>query len=347
MDNYFTYRNKSGSISFQINKKTILVLFLLILITVAIVIVSLSIGSTIISPIVVIKNILGIGEANYSFVINTLRLPRVILALLVGAALGISGVILQGIIRNPLASPDVIGVTSGASAAAVLYIAYFSGSSGIRWLPVAAITGAAIVSLLIYLLSWKGGVTPIRLVLIGIGMAAVMGAITTFMIVISPITTTARAYIWLTGSVYGANWRDVHSMLPWLLIFFPIALILSRTINVKELGDSLAVGLGVRVQIYRLAFLLISVALAGSAVAFAGGIGFVGLIAPHISRKIVGRSFGTLIPVSALIGGIIVILADLLGRTAFLPLDLPAGIFVSGIGAPFFIYLLYKTRNTA
>ena len=134
-------------------------------------------------------------------------------------------------------------------------------------------------------------------------------------------------------------------MLPWVLIFVPLALLFSRKVNVQELGDQVALGLGSRVQLHRFTLLFISVALAGSAVAFAGGIGFVGLIAPHIARKLVGRSFGILVPVSALIGGLIVILADVVARTAFLTLDLPAGVFVSGIGAPFFIFLLYRNRN--
>jgi iron complex transport system permease protein len=296
-----------------------------------------------INPLRVIRHLVGVGGNEYAFIIDTLRLPRIILSIFVGAALGVSGLILQGIIRNPLASPDIIGITGGASAAAVIYISYFSFS--IKWLPISAILGAGIVSLIIYLLSWKKGVKPLRLVLIGIGISATMKALTTLTIVLSPISTTVKAYTWLTGSVYGASWGDVYSMLPWVLIFIPLALFFSRTVNVQELGDKVAFGLGVKVQIHRFSLLFISVALAGSAVAFAGGIGFVGLIAPHIARKLVGRSFTGLVPVSAMTGGLIVVLADLIARTAFLPLDLPAGVFVSGIGAPFFIYLLYRNRN--
>jgi len=208
-----------------------------------------------------------------------------------------------------------------------------------------AIIGAGIVSVMIYLLAWKKGVTPIRLVLIGIGVQAGMGSLVTMLIVLSPTYSTSEAYIWLTGSVYGANWENVYSMLPWVLIFVPLAFFFSREVNIQELGDEVALGLGSRVQFQRFNLLFISVALAGSAVAFAGGIGFVGLIAPHIARKLVGRSFGSLVPISALIGGIIVFSADVVARTAFIPMDLPAGVFVSGIGAPFFIYLLYRNRH--
>jgi iron complex transport system permease protein len=344
MKNYRSIRNRSGTISFLLEKKAVMIFLVLVCLSLLLFIMGLSVGSTFISPIAIVQQLLGIGNGEHTFVIETLRLPRMILSLLVGMALGVSGLILQGIIRNPLASPDIIGITGGASVAAVFFITYFSEVS-LKWLPLIAIIGAGIVSLIIYLLAWKNGVTPIRLVLIGIGVQAAMGALVTMMIVLSPTYSTSEAYIWLTGSVYGANWENVYSMLPWVLIFVPLALLFSRAVNVQELGDQVALGVGSRVQLHRFALLFVSVALAGSAVAFAGGIGFVGLIAPHIARKLVGRSFGSLVPVSALIGGLIVVLADVVARTAFLPLDLPAGVFVSGIGAPFFIYLLYRNRH--
>lgn len=344
MKKYSSFRNRSGTISFTVEKKAVKVTLLLVSLLLLLFIVGLSVGSTIINPFVTLQHLLGVGNGEHTFIIDTLRLPRMLLSLLVGIALGVSGLILQGIIRNPLASPDIIGITGGAAVAAVTFITYFSQFS-IKWLPFVAIIGAGIVSLIIYLLAWKNGVTPIRIVLIGIGIEAGMGALVTMMIVLSPTYSTSKAYIWLTGSVYGANWENVYSMLPWVLIFVPLSLFFARSVNVQELGDQVALGLGSRVQLHRFALLFVSVALAGSAVAFAGGIGFVGLLAPHIAKKIVGRSFGSLVAVSALIGGIIVMLADVVARTAFLPLDLPAGVFVSGIGAPFFIYLLYRNRN--
>ena len=226
-----------------------------------------------------------------------------------------------------------------------MFIVYMTGTVSIHFLPVAAITGAATVSIVIYLLSWKRGVTPFRLVLIGIGVAAAMKAIVMLMLVVSETAIATKSYLWLTGSLYGANWNDVYAMLPWLLLFIPVALYFSRTVDVMELGDLLATGLGVHVQRKRVILLVISVALAGSAVAFAGGIEFIGLIAPHIGRKLIGRSFRMLVPISGLLGGILVVCADMIARTAFLPLDIPAGVFTAAIGAPFFIYLLYKGRN--
>lgn len=345
MPNYVSVRTKTNRISFQIAKRTAWILLLLSLLLVLITVLGLSAGSEFIHPVTVVKELLGCGNGDYDFVLHTLRLPRVLMALLVGAALGVAGLILQGIIRNPLAAPDIIGITSGASMGAIIFIVYFMGSVSIQFLPLAAILGAGIVSFIIYLLSWRKGVTPIRMVLIGIGISALAKAVVTMLLVISNVAATTKAYLWLTGSLYGANMQDVYLLLPWLVILVPLTFILARTVNVKELGDEIAIGLGVKVQVYRLLFLLISVMLAGSAVAFAGGIAFVGLVAPHMSRMLVGRSFAGLIPVTAIIGGIIVIVADMVARTAFLPKDLPTGVFTAAIGAPFFIYLLFRTRN--
>lgn len=343
MKRYITFRNRSESISFTLEKNALIMSCVLFCLLIVVFITGLSIGSSLINPLEVVQHLVGLGNGQHAFVIDVLRLPRMLLALLVGIALGVSGLILQGIIRNPLASPDIIGITGGASVAAVAFLTFSAIS--ITLLPFAAILGAGIVSLIIYLLAWKKGVTPIRIVLIGIGIEAGMGALVTMMIVLNPAYSTSKAYIWLTGSVYGASWDQVMAMLPWVIIFVPLCLFFIKEVNVQELGDHVATSLGSRVQFNRFVLLLISVALAGAAVAFAGGIGFVGLIAPHIAKKLVGQSFGGLVPVSALVGGIIVILADVVARTAFLPLDLPAGVFVSGIGAPFFIYLLYKNRN--
>ncbi|MFJ7669210.1 FecCD family ABC transporter permease [Lysinibacillus sp. NPDC097195] len=343
MHNYITVRTKSDKVSFQLSKKVALMIILLCILLSGMILLALSVGSDFISPVTVLTELFGYGTGEYLFTIQTLRLPRVLLAALVGMALAVSGLILQGIIRNPLAAPDIIGVTSGASVGALLFLAYATVS--IHFLPLAAIIGAGVVSTIIYLLSWKKGVTPIRMVLIGIGISAFAKGIVTMLIVMGEEVRTSRAYIWLTGSLYGANMQDVYLLLPWVVILSLITFIIARVINVKELGDDIALGVGVKVQIFRLIFLLISVMLAGTAVAFVGGIAFVGLVAPHISRMLVGRSFAALIPISSMVGAIIVILADIIGRTAFLPKDLPAGVFTAAIGAPFFIYLLFRTRN--
>jgi len=270
MSNYRTIRTKSDRISFQIANRTCWIILLLSLLLVIITIIGLSAGSDFIHPFIVVKELLGYGNGEYDFVLHTLRLPRILMALLVGAALGVAGLILQGIIRNPLAAPDIIGVTSGASMGAIIFIVYFMGSVGIQFLPLAAISGAAIISFIIYLLSWRKGVTPIRMVLIGIGISALAKAVVTMLLVLSEVAATTKAYLWLTGSLYGANMTDVYLLLPWVALLLPLTFVLARTVNVKELGDDIATGLGVKVQVYRLLFLIISVMLAGFAGAFAG-----------------------------------------------------------------------------
>lgn len=345
MNRLIVFRSKKGRVSFLVHKRTVTVFAALALLTFAVIVTSIGLGNTSISPVDVFRTMMGQGTAEQEMVIGTLRLPRIIAAVLVGAALSVSGSILQGIVRNPLASPEIVGITGGASFAAVAFITYLAGTVSIKWLPVAAFMGAGLVSVAVYLLAWSKGVTPIRLVLIGIGISAATGSLTMLMITLSPITAASRAYIWLTGSIYGASWEQVYMLLPWVAVLIPLALLYSRNVNVQELGDDVAKGLGAPVQLHRFILLFISVALAGSAVAVAGAIGFIGLIAPHIARSLVGPTFGGLIPVAALIGSLMLVIADTVARTVFLPLDIPAGVLTAGVGAPFFIYLLYRNRH--
>ncbi|CAG7650951.1 putative siderophore transport system permease protein YfhA [Paenibacillus solanacearum] len=345
MKQYIVVRMKHKSFSYLLHKKTAAVCLVLLLACAAVAIISTGLGEMYISPLDVVRSALGIGSEDHAMVIQKLRLPRIVLALLVGASLAASGAILQGMIRNPMASPDIVGVTGGASVAAVAFLTYMAGTVSIRLLPIAAMIGAAVVSITLYLLAWKKGVTPIRLILVGIGMSSLMSAATTMMIVFSPKNDANQAYLWLTGSVYAANWENVMTVLPWTVVLLPIAFLMSRHVNIGQLGDDVAASSGSRVELNRLLLLLLSVALAGAAVSVAGGIGFVGLIAPHMARKLVGSSFDSVLPVSAILGGLIVMLADLVGRTFFLPLDVPVGVFTAGVGAPFFIYLLYTRRN--
>lgn len=324
--------------------KSLMVTALLLMLCGGLVFLSLATGSVSIAPATILRSVLGTHTGPEAFVVDVLRLPRVVMGFLVGAALGVSGLILQAVVRNPLASPDIIGISGGASVAAVAFLSFLAPHLGVHWLPAFAIAGAMGAATIIYLLAWREGVTPIRLVLIGIGLSAAMGAATTLMITLSPITTTMTAYIWLTGSIYGSDWEDVHSVLPWVGVLLLLALARARAIDLQEFGDTLATSLGLAVQRDRLVLLFLSVALAGAAVAYAGAIGFVGLIAPHLARMLAPRNFAILAPIAAIIGGMLVILADLIGRTLFLPLDLPAGVFVSAVGAPFFIYLLFRQR---
>ncbi len=347
MSKYLKYRSNSDLMSYIIEKRTINVILFLLLATFILLITTLSIGSNNISFIQVIKILIGQGTKQENILINILRLPRALAALFAGMALAAAGAILQGVIRNPLASPSILGITGGAAFSSVLFITLLSGVLSISWLPLFSILGAGIITFVIYILAWDKGVTPIRLVLMGIGISASMSALVNFMIIISPIYLANQAYIWLTGSVYGTNWNIIYSVIPIVIIFFILALIYSREVEIQELGDELASGIGSPVQKNRFILLVISVGLAGAGVSLAGALGFVGLIAPHIARKLVNRSFDGILVISTLSGGIIVLIADLIARTAFTPLDIPAGVFTSGIGAPFFIYLLYKNSIKA
>lgn len=346
MKSYISLRFPQRDWSLLVHKKTVLIFSVLLLICLASAIVSIGLGDMYISPRQVIRALLGTGAEEHLLVVQKLRAPRILVALLAGASLAASGAILQGMIRNPLASPDMVGVTGGASVASVMFLTFWAGHVSIRWLPVAAMLGAVIVSGILYILAWKNGVTPIRLILVGIGMAALTSAATTMMIIFSPKNDAGQAYLWLTGSVYASNWENVLTILPWSLILIPLAFLLARHVNIGQLGDDVAASAGSLVERNRLILLLISIALAGAAVSVSGGIGFVGLIAPHMARKLVGSSFDGVLPVAALLGAVIVLLADLAGRTLFLPLDVPVGVFTSAVGAPFFIYLLYAKRNS-
>ena len=341
-----------GPLSRRVDLVTLMRLALALLATLLLVMLSLSLGKVVLSPLEVVQILLdrqgslqgSLQGKGLPFIVEQLRLPRTLMALQVGAALGLSGLILQAMVRNPLASPDLLGISSGAGAAAVCYLAFFSLSLGPRYLPLAAMAGAGLAALAVYLLAWKQGATPLRLVLVGVGVSALLTAATTFLLVFSPLMTTLSAYVWLTGSVFGATWDDTLTLAGWLLALLPALVWLARQVVVQQLDDSLAQGIGVRVQWLRASLLLLSVALAGAAIAWGGAIAFVGLIAPHIARKLVPPGFGGQAVMTALTGGMLVMLADLIGRTAFLPLDLPAGIFVAALGTPFFLFLLIKQR---
>ena len=342
MNKYLKYRSNNGLISYITEKKKINVIFLLLIITLILFIVNLSIGTENISFIKVIKSLLGQGTTKDHVLINVLRLPRTLAALLAGMALAAAGAILQSIIRNSLASPSILGITSGASFSSVFFITFLSGTLSIKWLPLFSILGASLVTLLIYILAWDNGVRPIKLVLIGIGISASMKSLVNLMIIVSPIYLANQAYIWLTGSVYGTSWNIIYAVSPVIIVLLLLTLLFSKEIEIQELGDEIASGVGSPVQKNRFILLAISVGLVGAGVSLAGALGFVGLIAPHIARRLVNRSFDGILVVSTLSGGIIVLISDLIARTAFTPLDIPAGVFTSGIGAPFFIYLLYK-----
>lgn len=301
-------------------------------------------GSLILSPDTVLLGILGKSDSQVKMILETVRLPRATTAVLAGAALGVSGTLLQGTIRNPLAAPNVIGITGGGSLFAVLFLNYFP-DGGTVFLSLASFLGALVAALLVYVLAFKKGVTPIRLILVGIGVSSVTSALTTLLLSKSKNAAVDKAYLWMVGSVYGADWNDVRLLLTWFSICFFFSMAYSRHIDVQGLGDEVAAGLGAHLQRHRAVIILLSAALSGGAAAVVGAIGFIGLIAPHMGRRLVGTEHIFLLPASALIGALILLVSDTVARTVFLPVDVPAGVFTAAIGAPFFIYQLYRSRN--
>ncbi|MDJ0726373.1 MAG: iron ABC transporter permease [Prochloraceae cyanobacterium] len=337
-------RLKGFPVSFYINRQVPGILLAIALLTLAGIVISLGYGEYQIPPLEVIKTLLGLETTNpdYPFIINTLRLPRILVAFLVGTGLAIAGTIIQGITRNPLAAPGIIGVNAGASLSAVSLLVLFPNAP-ISILPFAAMVGALLVSLLIYFLAWDGGSSPIRLILVGVGFNLIVNAITNLMVTFGDINNVSQALVWLAGSVYGRNTEQVLALLPWIGIFGILALLLAGELNTLNLGDDTARCLGSKVEWQRGLLLLTSVALAGASVATAGAVGFVGLMAPHLGRQLVGSSHQGLLPVAGACGGMLVVWADLLGRLLF-AIELPCGIITAAIGAPYFLYLLIQNR---
>ncbi|WP_284642383.1 FecCD family ABC transporter permease [Paenibacillus silviterrae] len=345
MKKLLTLRNRGGSVSFLLQTRALWVTLALIVVVAVIAVLSIGLGSSKMALSDVLRTLFGYGTSAQEVIIFKLRMPRILIAILTGSALAVAGAILQGVIRNPLASPEWVGITGGATLGAVAFFFFWAETLTIHLLPVAAMVGAFVVSAFIYVTAWKHGVSPLRLVLIGIGMSTAMSSLTYMLLISGPMVLANKSLTFMTGSIYGVSWdKDVYVLLPWVGVLIPLAWLLARHVNVQQLGDDVAASVGTRVEQKRLVLLLLSVALAGSAVAIGGAISFIGLMAPHIARKLVGPSFGGVIPTSALIGALILLLADLVARTAFAPLDIPAGVFTAAIGAPFFIYLLLRQR---
>lgn len=334
-----------GKFSFKLDRRVLPVSLILLAVAITVLVVSISYGEFDISPLEVLQTILGqdTGDSRHELVVWTFRMPRILVAFMVGAALAVSGTILQGITRNPLADPGILGVTSGASFTAVAMIVWLQ--LPLEWLPFATFGGAMVMALLIFALSWKGGSAPVRLILVGVGLSAATSALTNLMIVFGEINQVQQATVWLAGSVYGRGWEHVQTIAIWLAVLLPVTILMARQLNTLNLGDDLARGLGLKVEVQRISLLIVSVALAAIAVAVSGTIGFIGLVAPHITRRLVGPSHEGLVPMSALFGGVLLMFSDLIGRWIISPSELPVGIVSAMIGAPYFAYLLYQTRN--
>jgi iron complex transport system permease protein len=272
-------------------------------------------------------------------IIYNIRLPRVFLGALVGMNLALAGCVLQGVLRNPLADPGIIGVSAGAGLAAMLVMILWPELTAI--VPLAAFFGALAALVLVLALAWNKGVQPLPMVLAGVAVAALLGGGMSILMIFysDKIQGTVN---WMAGSLQGKSWEHIRMILPYSLIGALGVVFFSRYLNLLQLGDEVAKSLGARVQAVRFGLIILAALLAASAVSSAGLLGFVGLIVPHITRMLIGSDFEYLMPCSALFGAVTVVAADLAARTVFRPVEIPVGIFMAFLGAPFFIYLLRK-----
>lgn len=277
-------------------------------------------------------------------VVMDLRFPRLLLAFLVGSALAVAGAVVQAILRNPLAEPGLLGINAGAGLAAMVVMVVVPPAH-VAVLPVAGFLGASAMAAAIHRLAWRGGTTSLRLILIGIGLGSVAMAGTTLIATLGGVRDVQRALIWLSGSVHHGNWTGVQVLALWLAPPMALVMMTTRELDLIGLGDLPARSLGQRVDVIRGMMVLLCTAMAGAAVSAAGLVGFVGLIAPHAGRRLVGPSHARLIPVTALLGGLLVMAADFIGRSIAAPVQLPAGLVTALIGAPFFAYLLWGRRH--
>ncbi|MFD1019746.1 FecCD family ABC transporter permease [Thalassobacillus hwangdonensis] len=293
-----------------------------------------------------IPTLLGNGTFKEEFILFSIRLPRIIITLLAGMALALSGAILQGITRNDLADPGVIGINSGAGVSIAVFFLFFPIEPGsfVYLLPAVAFVGALITAALIYAFSYRKniGLQPVRLVLTGVGFSMAFSGV--MIVLISSAEREKVDFIakWLAGNIWGTDWPFILALLPWLIVLIPFTLYKANRLNLLGVSEPVAVGVGVSIEKERIILLLTAVALAASAVSVTGGIAFIGLMAPHIAKGLVGPRNQLFIPVAILIGGWLLMVADTIGRNIVEPEGLPAGIMVALIGAPYFMYLLLK-----
>jgi len=316
--------------------------FLLVLLRIG-VFMSISIGSSKIALSEIIRAMQqGDTSSKVYRIISFVRIPRTLAAVLAGCALSVSGAILQSVLNNSLASPSIIGVNSGAGLFSVLIAAFFPAS--IYYTTIAAFIGAFVAVLLVYFIAKATGASRMAIVLSGVAVSSFIGAMTDTVLTLKPDAVMERT-AFLIGGFSGVTMNRLSFAAVSIVIAFFIALILSYDMNILALGDESAKSLGLNVTKLRFIFLILVAMLAGSAISFAGLLGFVGLIIPHVSRILVGYDNRILIPVSALLGSIFTLLCDLLARVVFAPFEIPVGIIMSFLGGPFFIYLLIKGRR--
>ena len=279
-------------------------------------------------------------DKNY-FTLMEYRLPRAVLAILLGGSLAISGVLVQSVVRNPLASPDILGINNAAGLIAVSVL-MFLPNLAFYWMPIFALLGG-VLSFVILWIVCGFNFRPIKMAIIGVALSALWAAISHYLMLTNPVEINT-AMLWLTGSLWGRSWSYLNVVLPWLVVLLPLPFIFCRDLDTLGLGENKASTLGVTVNKVQISVLVLAVALSTTAVAICGPIAFLGLVAPHLARRLVGGRHRTLLPAALIIGALLLQLSDILARVIDPPTELPAGILTAIIGAPYFFYLLMRTK---
>ena len=296
-------------------------------------------GSMKINFATILRAIFNNDGTTAQMVIMNIRLPRMITAALVGVNLALSGAILQGVMGNPLADPGIIGISSGAGLVGIVILILFPQFQAL--VPIGAFIGAMGAAIIIYILAWKGGIQPMRIILAGVAVAAFLGAgISALMVFYSDRVHGALTF--MNGSLSARSWPEVYTIIPYSIVGVVLSLLMSQRLNILVLGDDTARGLGLNVEVTRLGLTALAALLAASAVSVVGLLGFVGLIIPHAVRLMIGNDYRFLLPGSAVLGAAVVMFSDTFARTAFSPAEIPVGVVMAVLGAPFFLYLLRR-----
>ncbi|GHB53744.1 ABC transporter permease [Streptomyces viridiviolaceus] len=331
-----------GGLSVRLDVRTLVVVVLLLVAALAASVVLIGTGDFEIPAADVLRTLFGEGNASQEFIVNELRLPRVLVGLLVGASLGLGGALFQAISRNPLGSPDVLGLGQGATAGALTMIVLFSG--GATQVTLGALLGGLVTGLGIYLLAWKQGVHGYRLVLVGIGMSAIVTAINGYLLTRADIVDAARAVVWMTGSLDGRDWNQVWPLLALCAVLVPLVLANGRGLRMMEMGDDISYALGVRVERVRMLLLVAAVLLTAAATAAAGPVSFVALTAPQLARRLTRSPGPNLLP-SLCMGAALLITADWISQRAFGADQLPVGVVTGVLGGVYLLWLLVTERK--
>ncbi|MER6069278.1 iron chelate uptake ABC transporter family permease subunit [Streptomyces sp. NPDC001817] len=331
-----------GGLSLRLDLRVLLVVVLLSAAAGAAGVALIGTGDAKIPAADVLRTLAGNGNAYQDFIVNELRLPRVLVGLLVGASLGLGGALFQSVSRNPLGSPDVLGLSQGSTAGALVVIVLLSGST--TQVTAGALSGGLVTGLAIYLLAWKQGVHGYRLVLVGIGVSAIATAVNGYLLTKADLVDAARAVVWMTGSLNGRDWGQVWPLLALCAVLVPLVLANARGLRMLEMGDDVANALGVRVQRVRLVLMVSAVLLTAAATAAAGPVSFVALTAPQLARRLTRSPGPNLVP-SLCMGAALLVAADWASQRAFGADQLPVGVVTGVLGGAYLLWLLVTERR--